>query len=592
MCGIFAAFNPKSSVVDLVFKSLKDLEYRGYDSWGMGIYVRRKLTVIKEVGELPPKPPFSSNLSANLAFGHTRWATHGQVTQANAHPQLSFHGQVAVVHNGIVENFAVLKQSLKDQGYRFQSATDTEVIADLIESKLASSSFLNASRQTAQQLQGLNSFLAFSPPTGELVAFKFGSPLVVGRLGDLFLLSSDTPALLKLTPDIYPLDDGQGVYLSARDRSPAFVTLNSSRLFKPQFSHIDQKIDQRSKGDFPHYLIKEIYDIPQVIRRLAELPTSQFKPLIRLFRSTANHYLVAAGTAHHANLVGSYYLADSQMSAFPYLASEFSHFSNLLKPQDLVLASSQSGETIDTLEAVKQAKSRGLKTAALVNVPASSLTRLVDFTFYLQAGRERAVLSTKAYSAKLTVFYLLASLFENKFGQAKAHLKRLAVSLADFFKPDYRSLVKTLALKLASAKDLYLLGRGLNYPTALEGALKIKEASYLHAEGFAAGELKHGVIALIESGTPVLVVGGQDSSQADLLSNALEVKARGAYLVGLAPSSQADFDFYLPSLKTSDPLLSPLANIIPLQLLAYELTLIKGYNPDRPRNLAKSVTVK
>ena len=587
MCGIFA-YSGNRLAGSLVFQALKDLEYRGYDSWGIVLVdSHHQLHRLAKTGKLPSAQPKLA--VSHLALGHTRWATHGGITSANAHPHLDCSQSLAVVHNGIIENFLDLKQKLITQGHQFTSETDTEVIAHLVEQfQTEGHSFLEAVKLTARQLQGLNSFLVLSAKTQELIAFHLGSPLVFGQRDQDFFLSSDIPALLKFTSTIYPLQPGEGIYLCSQQAN--LIKLNSSQPTSPKLQTVSFSLDETTKGKFKHYLLKEIHDIPQVIERLAHLPATQFKPLANLFRQTSQHFLVAAGTAHHANLLGTYFLANRGISSRAVSSSEFLHFQSLLNPQTLVLAASQSGETIDTLEAIRLAKTNQAKTAALVNVPASTLTREVDYTFYLQAGREQAVLSTKAYLAKIATYYLLAAALTNQFNSAQAELAQLPQLLTSLYAPAYQRRLQALAKQLLSASHLYLLGKGVNYPTALEGALKIKEASYLHAEGFAAGELKHGVIALIEPDTPVIVIGAEDETKADLLSNMMEVKARGAKVIGLASFNHPEFDFHLPVPDSSH--LSPFLNIVPLQLLAYYLTLIKGYDPDKPRNLAKSVTVK
>ncbi len=584
MCGIFAYFGTSSSAAKTVFTGLKDLEYRGYDSWGIAALSDHQLFLTKKTGPLPSSAPQLPK--STIAIGHTRWATHGGVTVANAHPHTSCHDRVVVVHNGIVENFTHLRRRLTN--HHLKSETDTELIAHLIEEKLNHHLFPAAAVQAFKTLQGYNTVVSLSPPTQEIVALKHGSPLVVGRTADGYLLSSDIPALLSFTRQIYALKDGEGVYLSPQKAFLINLKNPSSRQPLP-FQVIKTQSHPSSSLVFSHHLLQEIYDQIQVIKNISNLPLSTFTPLLNLITSSSRLFLTGCGTAGYAALAGRYLLASAGFQADFAVASQFTSFAHLLNSHSLLLALSQSGETLDTLEAVRLAKKQQAKTAAMVNVPASTLTQEVDYTLYLSAGRERAVVSTKAYTAKLAMFLLLASALKSKkaFTQTQTLLAQTADQLPLFFTPAYTQKLKDLSARLASHSHLFVIGKNHHHPTALETALKIKESSYLHAEGFPAGELKHGVIALIETGTPCLVI---DDGVGEIISSAMELKARGAFIIGISPQKHQVFDYHLkiPNL----PQTSLIHAILPGQLLGAYLALARGFNPDMPRNLAKSVTVK
>jgi glutamine---fructose-6-phosphate transaminase (isomerizing) len=587
MCGIYAY----AGVVDatkIVFSGLKKLEYRGYDSWGIAALMDHKLQFEKHTGKINQAslslPPSS------LALGHTRWATHGGVTQKNAHPHPDCHRQLAIVHNGIIDNYQPLKADLIRLGHRFLSETDSEVIAHLTESYLDKGlDFPTAVRHTFNQLSGLNT-IAVLHQSGQIVAFKKGSPLVAGTAANAVFLSSDIPALLAHTSRLAIIDEGQGVVITP-SRQLQLIDSKTGQVSTPVYEKITMTVETADQGSFDHFLVKEIHDQPEVLRRLAAGPKKPILEAAELIRHSFGTYISACGTAANAGLAATYMfskLAATHVNSV--VASEFPYFSHFLAPQSLLIAASQSGETMDTLEAVRAAKSQDASVLALVNVPGSTLTRLADQTIFLTAGSEQAVISTKAYLAKLGVFFLLAHALEGDAAAGARLLSKTAQAIDELLAGSLDRSIRRLASSLAREEHLYLIGRGLNYATALEGALKIKEASYIHAEGFAGGELKHGVIALIEKNTPCLVIVAEDETKADTLSNAMELKARGAFIIGLGSQPEAVFDVFIPVPDLGSA--SPLVNIVPLQLLAYHLALVKGCDPDKPRNLAKSVTVK
>lgn len=569
MCGIFGYIGG-GDATSIVFAGLKQLEYRGYDSWGVVTLSNGQLSVEKHVGKIGSS--VISLPASGVALGHTRWATHGGVTDENAHPHLDCTRSLAVVHNGIIENYLELKKKLLESGHKFVSDTDTEVFAHLVEEGMKKHSFVTSVRQSFRRLKGLNTIVSMDQ-TGTLVACKNGSPLVVGRGegGELYV-SSDIPSLLAHTHDLAVIEDG-GV-----------VAIEGGKLITPlQFTHVTMEQEVADKGAFAHYLLKEIHDQPESLHRLAlSDPTNLLKAREILARAKAV-YAIGCGTAYFSMLSASYLFSKySDQLVVPLAANEFVAFAHLLGPDSVVIFASQSGETMDTLAALRLASSRGARTIGLVNVPGSTLTREVDVYLPLLAGVERSVASTKAFTGMLGSLYLL-----NKQPKAVRVASRL---ISQMLKSELPQKLQSLAAKLKSREHLYLLGRGLNYPIALEGALKLKETSYIHAEGFAGGELKHGVIALLEKGTPCIVLVANDEERADMLSGAMELKARGAWIIGVGPHKEPVYDDWIE--VPNKPQLSPLLNVVPLQLLGYYLALAKGIDPDMPRNLAKSVTVK
>jgi len=594
MCGVFGYVGEeKKNLSNFLLAGLSKLEYRGYDSAGIAVLKNGKPKVFKQVGEIKNLKALLNGrvFSGNLGIGHTRWATHGGVTKRNAHPHTDCIGEVIVVHNGIIENFEKIKGELSRKGHKFKSETDTEVFAHLVEEKLKRNkrlSFTEAVRHSFNELQGLNAVVALSPK-GEIVAFRKGSPLVAGIGKNGSFISSDIPALTSETDKIVLLDEGQGVLLN---KSGVFkVNSKTGKVTQARAKRIKMQEIKVDKGNFKHFLLKEVYEQPEVLMRVANNKKEEINQATKLIKNARGTYFTACGTAAHAGLAATYMFSEIAKSHVNFaVGSEFPYFEDFLVPKSLLIAASQSGETMDTLEAVRAAKKHKSKVLALVNVPGSSLTRLADYTIDLRAGPERAVLSTKAYIAKLALFLLFAYTIAGKYKEGIKLLEKTSQKLSEMFKNDLEKNIKKLAKRLVNNRHIYIIGRGVNYATALEGALKIKEASYIHAEGFAGGELKHGVIALIEKGTPCIAVVAKDRARESTLSNAMELKSRGGYIIGISPTKEKVFDYWIPVPDVGTA--SPIVSVVPMQLLAYHLTILKGYNPDKPRNLAKSVTVK
>lgn len=588
MCGIVGFIGPNEAK-EFIIRGLKKLEYRGYDSWGMALKEKDKLKIIKETGKIGSVDERKILSGAQIAIGHTRWATHGAVTSANAHPHTDCQGQIAVVHNGIINNYQTIKEALLKKGHHFSSETDTEVIPHLVEEYLKSGlSFLAAAKKALKELNGNYAVCIISQNENQILAAANGCPLVIGKDKDNFYISSDILALQDKVSQIIFLKDG---HLAQIEKEIQIFNLKTDKLVKAVFQPMDKIKKDEGLGSFKHFLFKEINEQPAILAKIAQMETKEIETNAALIRNSFGTFMVACGTAYHAGLVGEYFFAqNAKMHLNLSLASEFPAFRDFLTDKTLLLAISQSGETADVLEAVKSAKTKNVKVFSILNSPHSTLGRLSDVMMTTPAGPEIAVLSTKAFTAQVAVLFLLSMAINSDLVQARKTLMSASAAIAKNLSEKNIQKIKNLAQKIKNTQHLFAIGRGLNFPTALEAALKIKEVSYIHAEGFAGGELKHGTIALIEKGTSCFVFVANDSNKDEILSNAEEIKARGGYIIGVAPENHQIFDEYLP--VEDLPAVSPILNIVPMQILAYFLALEKGLDPDKPRNLAKSVTVK
>lgn len=589
MCGIFATIDDNNNAAQTILDGLKTLEYRGYDSWGISIIdAQGRIQTHKQVGKIGQATIHLP--SSTIGIGHTRWATHGGVTEKNAHPHLDCSGQLSVIHNGIIENYQELKTELIQKGHRFSSETDTEVIAHLIEELKKTSSFQDAVMGAFNQLEGANAFVVLDGPTQTVIAAKNSSPLLVGKNENSIYFSSDASAFIPHTDQVYILEDGDVIV--AKSKSVQRFSLVSGKSLPLNFTTMDLSSRQIDKGEYHHFLLKEIHEQPQILHQLANKDVPNFSDLITTIQNASEVIFIGCGSAYHCSMLGTYFFKEAKILAFAYQAHEFSAFAQHLKPNTVVIAISQSGETIDTLLACQVAKKAGAKLIGVINARGSSLERLVDYAFPVGAGPEIAVVSTKAFVAQVGALFLLAQKLQNKMSASSSEkLLQCSVALDGFLKNnDLHKKIKKLAQELVLAKHLFVIGKGLNYPAALESALKIKETTYLHAEGFASGELKHGVLSLIEPGIPTIVLTSDDTVRKDTLSNAIEIKARGGKIISFSPVEfdQADEQIVLPNVGE----LNAILNIVVAQLLAYELALLKKLDPDKPRNLAKSVTVK
>ncbi len=593
MCGIFAYAGRKKNAGAIVLNGLKQLEYRGYDSWGIAIQITnyklkiKNLWVKKRVGKIG-EAKADKFPSGSMAIGHTRWATHGAVTLVNAHPQLDCQQRLALIHNGIIENYQELRRRLK-QRHHFVSETDTEVLLHLIEEINEKKPFPEAVRLAFKQAGGLNAVIVFDSQTETLVAAKTGSPLVIGLGQGENFIASDLWSLLPHTRKVFFLEDGQMATVTSRQVVLKEIKAGKEIKVKPQL--INWQVEQSQLGKYPHFMIKEISEQPQVIDQISATMIDQAGKLARLIKKSSGTFIVGCGTAAYAGLAGQYLFSQiAGRHINPAVGSEFTYHADFLTERSLVMALSQSGETIDIIESVQLAKKKKARVAALVNVLGSTLYRLADFKILLNAGPEKCVLATKSLTAKLAVLILTAEILSGQTNQGRELLKKASQEVSRLLKPANLNLIKKLAAKIYQQRQMFVIGRGLSYPAALEAALKIKEASYLHAEGFASGELKHGVIALIEKGTPCLVFAPEDETYAAVISGAMELKARGALIIAVSPKNNEVFDFHLAVKDCAAATIIP--NVVVSQLLGYYLALKKGLDPDKPRNLAKSVTVK
>lgn len=594
MCGIVGYFGEKNGA-DIVVDGLKRLEYRGYDSWGLAAIKDGKLIKHKQVGKIggfnlkKDLPKFAGE----ICIGHTRWATHGGVTEANSHPHFSCDKKIAVVHNGIVENYQELRAELEKKGHKFASQTDTEVIAHLIEQTLKSTKDkIEAVRTSLKKLEGSYGVGIIFEDEELMIGARKGSPLVLGVGKDEIILGSDVPAFLKYTNKVVFLDEFEMVAISKKfKRGYEIKNINSGKAVKEKVVTIKWDATEAEKGGHPHFMIKEMLEQPSVIEKTIAMEKSELEKAAKMIVKAKRVYIVACGTALHAGMYGSYLLAKvNNIMVQPISAGELHHFAPLFAKGDLVICVSQSGETADVLEAVKAAHGAGAKVLALVNVMGSSLMRAADFSLLTKAGPEICVLSTKAYVSQMAMFVMISGALSGKITNAKKVLLIAKSDIEKILSKKSLETIKKTARKLAKAENIYALGRGMNYPNALESCLKIKEVSYIHAEGFAGGDLKHGPIALIEKNVPVLVFASDDESEAEIISNAMEVKARGAEVIGINYRNNQVFDQFLEVEKNG--FYTPIASIVYPQLMAYFIALEKKLDPDKPRNLAKSVTVK
>jgi glucosamine--fructose-6-phosphate aminotransferase (isomerizing) len=587
MCGIFAYKGYQTNAPKMVFEGLKKLEYRGYDSWGVAWKQSEKIEVYKETGKISEAKhqPFSEK-SATIAMSHSRWATHGGVTEKNAHPHSSSDGKVVVIHNGIIENYQELKKELGVD--RFQSETDTEVIAELISEYLKEMDFETACKQACKKLHGRYAFIAMSEDHSELIAARRGSPLILGIAEGEWFLASDIPAFLAHTQEVNYLDDEQMVVIG---ESAKFIDLLTDSEIEKRTVTIDWTEEEAQKGDYDHFMLKEIMDQKESIRRAINQNEEEILKIAEYIKGASGVFLSGCGTAGKMCMAAEYFFSViSERHVNFAAASEFPIYHHFLIPESLLIVVSQSGETADVLEAMKVAKDKGAKVLSLVNVQGSSIARESDFSLLINAGPEKAVASTKAATSQLSLLLLIAYAVAGKLEEGKKLLIETAAMINDMLNPRFLKYIKEVADDIDHSDHTYIIGKASNYPMALEAAIKIQEVSYIHAEGFAAGELKHGPIALITEGTPCISLIAEDEVKSDTINNTIELKSRGAHIIGISPNIHESFDHWI---RVPDAgIASPIVNLIPIQLLAYYLSVHRGVNPDMPRNLAKSVTVK
>ena len=607
MCGI-VGFVGSTNAAPILLNNLEKLEYRGYDSAGISVIENGCIVTKKAKGRIANLKKLTDdgkNVNGCLGIGHTRWATHGEPNDINSHPHESMHGKFAVVHNGIIENYVSIRESLTKKGFKFMSETDTETVTQLLESYY-DGNIMDAIVKTLHMIDGSYALgIICNDCTDKFYAVKKDNPLIIGLGDGENYIASDVTALIEHTRKVCYLEDNEIAVIS-KD-SVHIYNLNGEEV-EVKVKEIDWNINAAEKGGYPHFMMKEIMEQPKVIR---DTVTPRIKngevvldgiELDRYLDTVNKIVITACGSAYHAGVVGKYVL--EKLARVPVevdLASEFRYRDPMIDKNSLVIAVSQSGETADTLAALKEAKRRGAKTLAIVNVVSSAIASTADDVIYTWAGPEIAVATTKAYSAQLTVFYLLAIYMARRLGkiddarnaQLITDLLKLPEKVEKLF--EQKTVIQNMAALYFNEKHIFFIGRNLDYASALEGSLKLKEISYIHSEAYAAGELKHGTISLIEEGRLVVAVACQNQLFEKTLSNIREVKARGADIVAIVDESntiiesETDKVLYIPS---TDPLFTASLSVIPMQFLGYYVAASNGCDIDKPRNLAKSVTVE
>lgn len=608
MCGIVGYIGNKPAA-PIILDGLAKLEYRGYDSAGLAVYDGEKINVQKAVGRLKVLENLThggESMPGYVGIGHTRWATHGAPSDVNAHPHYNKDRTIAVVHNGIIENYIPLRKKLLGKGYEFVSETDTEVLAQLLDYYYKGNP-LEAITKVLHRVEGSYALgIMFADFPDEIYAVRKDSPLIVGKSADGSFIASDVPAILKYTRTVYYVENQEVVKLTKDELH--FYTVDEEEITKEPVT-IEWDANAAEKGGYEHFMLKEIYEQPRTITdtispriKNGDIVIDELNMTDEEIKAVKKIYIVACGSAYHTGVTAKYVLEGLvRIPVEVDVASEFRYRNPILEEGTMVVVISQSGETADTLAALREAKARGFKVLGIVNVVGSSIAREADSVMYTWAGPEIAVATTKAYSAQLAALYLLTV----KLGRVRGTIsdELFASLLEDIKKLPYqielllgqKEKIQRFANRYVGAKDIFFIGRGIDYAISLEGSLKLKEISYVHSEAYAAGELKHGTISLIEDGTLVVAVATQPALYQKTISNIVEVKARGAFVMAIttedntAMEKAADYIIYIPE---TNPYFANSLAIIPLQLFGYYVAVGKGCDVDKPRNLAKSVTVE
>jgi glutamine---fructose-6-phosphate transaminase (isomerizing) len=591
VCSIIGYSGKLVSAAPLLVESLKKMEYRGYDSVGIATLNDGNILVSKGVGKVAEvdKEMGLNKLLGQMGVGHTRWATHGSVTDKNAHPHFSCSSNIAVVHNGIVENYQELKTELTKDGHIFKSQTDSEVIAHLLEKyyKESNSNVKETMMKTCRVLKGSFAFVAIFD-NGIIAGARFDEPLIIGISDSALFLSSDVLGFLKHTDKSVFLDNGD---IAVIDNGAYRIFDVNEQIVTRPITQVAWELGSTEKGKYAHHTIKEIHEQSLTLLKPFQ-EFNNFQNFCELLRNASNVYITGSGTSYNSGLLGKQLLSKfAKIKAEVIMSSEFQYSSDSLEPDSAVIAISQSGETADVLHSVKKAKQNGAKILSIVNVPTSSLARMSDSILTLNCGPEIGVAATKSFMGQLMIMYKIVNILSG--GQMpfdKINQEDLLITVKKVL--DLDSLIENLVSSLdKNIKDIYILGRSIHYPIALEGSLKIKELAYIHAEGIAAGELKHGPLALIDKESVVIVLNPTDETYQDVISSSNEIKSRGAYIIGISNKKNEVYDRFV-ELPDVDNYLYPILEIIPLQLMSYYLALEKQVDPDYPRNLAKSVTVR
>ena len=588
MCGIFGYIGKRDDAAKIVFEGLKRLEYRGYDSWGVAVPSKSNVSVFKKVGaigtvdgvDLPP---------SRIAIGHTRWATHGGVTDINAHPHYASDKSFVLAQNGMVDNFEELKLKLLKKGYKFETETDTEVIVRLIEDA-SRGNLQEAVRAAFLKLKGRNTIILLTKD-GEIIACRNGSPLVLGKnkKGEFFF-SSDTHSFSDVAKSVLVVENGQMVV--GKNSKISLFDIKSAKNLDFHFEKIEFLAETAEKEGFSHFMTKEIFESSEVIRVILAKEKQTHLDFAKEIKAAKRVFTIGSGTAGAAAAQIAYFLrAVAKINAVSLVGADAFEYFDLFGADDLIIAPSQSGETADVLEVLEIAKKKGVKIASLVNMPGSMMTKISDFAFMAGAGPEICVMSTKVFTSQIAWGYLIACAVSGKYEVGRTNLEKLADKIDNYLKNENNHKdLKNLAEKLSKKEHIFLLAKAQNFQIIREGMVKIIEASYKHAHAIPGGDLKHYAITLMEKGVPVLVLVSNDEVKDDVISAVSQVRVRGAQVVGFAPFEHKDFDLFVKIPDLGE--VSSIMNIIPLQLLAYYMAVKLGNNVDRPRNIAKSVTVK
>ena len=584
MCSIIG-YSGLESAAPILVKGLQKMEYRGYDSVGIATESGKKIILKKGVGKVVEvnNSIMLDTLPGNIGIGHTRWATHGKVTEKNAHPHSSNSGKIAIAHNGIIENFEELKSELQNKGYKFQSETDTEVIANLIQRNFDETADVKQSiMKTVNQLKGHYSFVVIFED-GTLAAARFHEPLIVGVGKNSHYISSDVLGFIEKTDDAIYVDnedfvivDGSGIHIFDFDGTSV----------KYQVTKVSKEFADVYKGDFAHYTLKEISEQPDTILRAVD--NNQIEEFVDNIKQAKNLYITGSGTSYNAAEITKYLMSKfAKIKINTLISSELPFSPNEIEPNSTLITISQSGESADVLEAVKIAKESNAKILSIVNLLNSSLSQQSSLAIGLNCGPEIGVAATKSFTSQLSILYKICDQLCN--GCINPDWEKVSSAISQILSNN--SKIKEIAKNLKDVSDIYVLGRGIHLPIAKEAALKLKELTYIHAEGIPAGELKHGPLALMDSNVYVIIINPNDSTYNDTLNSANQIKARGAKIIGISDKKSNVYDYWI-DIPSIDEALYPLIEIVPIQLLSYYSALEKKTDPDYPRNLAKSVTVK
>ncbi len=586
MCSIIG-YSGNESAAPVIVKGLRRMEYRGYDSVGVATESENQIGVKKGVGKVADVNSKMNleDLPGKTGIGHTRWATHGKVTDTNAHPHPSNSGKIAIVHNGIIENFEELKEQLKKDGYDFKSETDSEVIANLLQKNYnVSKNVKETMITTVSELRGHYSFIAMFED-GQLAAARFHEPLIIGVGKENYFLSSDVLGFIEQTDDAVYIDNGQFVLIDQKNMQ---IFDFSGKEIKPQITKVSKEFADVYKGDYAHFTLKEISEQPETIFKAGENTQDAIKVSSDYLKHAKNVYLTGSGTSYNASLVAKYLFSKyAKIKTESIIASEMQFSPDSIEPNSILIAISQSGESADVLEAVNIAKKANCKIISIINSLTSTLARESDIVIGMNCGPEIGVAATKSFTSQLIILYKIIQ--ELSIEKIEINFQEISTSISKIL--EEHNEIKKLANEIKGISDIYVLGRGIHYPIAIESALKIKELTYIHAEGIAGGELKHGPLALMDSNVFVIIINPDDSTYHDTLMSAREIKARGAKIIGISDKNSEVYDFWVKLPKT-DELTYAICETIPIQLLSYYAALEKESDPDYPRNLAKSVTVK